>query len=177
MRLYLLGITLLLSKISFCCSCVPLNEIDEQQYNQYSLIFKGKIIKVYEASLQRIILVKVDTYYKGEQKTRTIKITTPRQSGECGIFPKTGESWLMFAYVSRKEFMTNLCTRTKNMNPKSWNYNNVVLTEDLEFLERKLKKTAANNALPKVRARHWNIGYKSLSAVVRAGRFQFCFCS
>ena len=39
------------------------------------------------------------------------------------------------------------------------------------------QRTAANNALPKVRAGHWNIGCKSMSASVRAGRFQFSFCS
>ena len=36
--------------------------------------------------------------------------------------------------------------------------------------------TAPNNALPKVRAGHWNIDCKSLSALVLAGRFQFSLC-
>jgi len=40
-----------------------------------------------------------------------------------------------------------------------------------------LKSLAANNALPKVRAGHWHIGCKSLSALVPAGRFQLSFCN
>jgi hypothetical protein len=31
-------------------------------------------------------------------------------------------------------FYTNLCTRTKNLNPKAWNYNKEKIEADLSFL-------------------------------------------
>lgn len=44
-----------------------------------------------------------------------------------------------------------------------------------KLLERG-EKRSPNNALPKVRAGRWNLNFKSLSTVVRAGPFQFSFC-
>jgi len=87
-----------------------------------------------------MILIKVDTYYKGSQNKDTIKIVSPREAGDCGIFPKVGEHWLMFAYSTGNSFRTNLCTRTKNMNPKAWDYRKNELKDDLDFLENKIKK-------------------------------------
>ena len=86
-----------------------------------------------------MILIKVDTYYKGSQNKDTIKIVSPREAGDCGIFPKVGEHWLMFAYSAGNRFRTNLCTRTKNMNPKAWDYKKDELINDLDFLGNKRK--------------------------------------
>ena len=119
------------------CSCIPLVPIDDKQYNEYNLIVKGKVVNISESQFERSIYIKVDTYFKGKQKDSTVVIKSPSQSGECGIFPEVGEIWLMYAYTSEKAYRTNLCTRTKNMNPKTWNYRKEELKQDLEFLEAK----------------------------------------
>jgi hypothetical protein len=134
MRPYLFIIGLLISYIGNCCSCNHLDKIDDEQYNQYSLILKGKVIKITLSSFERIIFLKVNAYYKGEQNKDIIKIISPRQEGECGILPKVGEYWLMFANTSGNKFRTDLCTRTKNMNPKAWDYKKDELKSDLDFL-------------------------------------------
>ena len=137
MRLCIFLISIFFGQIAYCCSCVPLGVIDEKQYTEYSLIAKGKISKVVEGRFSRTIYLKVDTYYRGDQKERTIKIESPSASSMCGIFPTIGESWLIFAYTFEKTFKTHLCTRTKNMNSKAWDYRGEELKEDLEFLETK----------------------------------------
>jgi hypothetical protein len=133
----LLLFSLLTPKPNYC-SCIPLPPIDEQQYNEYDLIVKGKVAKISLSNSKRSIDVIVETYYKGRQNKTKIKIITPRQEGECGIVPKIGEDWLMFAFVDKNGFRTELCTRTKNMNPKAWDYNKNEITDDIKFLEAKL---------------------------------------
>lgn len=137
MKIFIFLICTLFGQIANCCSCSPLGTIDEKEYNQYNLIAKGKISKVVEGRFKRTIYLKVDTYYKGDKREKTITIESPSESGMCGIFPKVGESWLMFAHTSGKAFKTDLCTRTKNMNPKVWDYKKEELREDLAFLEAK----------------------------------------
>jgi len=103
------------------------------------LILKGKIIKVVEVKNSRLIILKVTTYYKGILESDTATITTPAEGGMCGIIASVGEEWLFFAYGEKYGYKTNLCTRSKNMNPKAWDYNEEELKQDLEFLEDKLK--------------------------------------
>jgi hypothetical protein len=127
---------LLTHKLNFC-SCIPLGTIDEQQYSQYNLIVKGKVTKVSVSQYQRTIYLTVDTYYKGGESLPNIRIKTLRQEGMCGIVPKVGEEWLMFAFAEEKDYRTELCTRTKTMNPKAWDYKKEEIAEDLKFLEDK----------------------------------------
>jgi hypothetical protein len=136
MNLIFLLLILLAQKDDFC-SCIPLGPIDDKQYNEYNIIVKGKVVNVSESQFERTIYLKVDTYFKGKQKDSIVIIKSPSQSGECGIFPKVGEIWLMYAYASEKIYRTNLCTRTKNMNPKAWDYRKDELKQDLDFLEAK----------------------------------------
>jgi len=44
----------------------------------------------------------------------------------------------MFAKAEGKGYRTTLCTRTKNMNPKAWDYRKDEITDDIKFLEAKL---------------------------------------
>jgi hypothetical protein len=110
--------SLLTHKPNFC-SCIPLGPIDEQQYSQYNLIVKGKVTKVTVSQYERTIYLTVKTYYKGGESQPDIRITTLRQEGMCGIVPKVGEEWLMFVLAEEKGYRTELCTRTKTMNPKA----------------------------------------------------------
>jgi hypothetical protein len=121
------------------CSCSPLGPIDDKQYNEYNLNVKGRVTKVLKSNFfEKTIYLKVETYYKGVDSLTTLKITTPSQEGMCGIVPKVGEEWVMFAYAEKKRFSTQLCTRTKNMNPKAWDYNKDEIANDIKFLEEKL---------------------------------------
>jgi hypothetical protein len=120
------------------CSCATLEPIDDQQYNKYNLIVKGRIASISLSNFKRTIDLNVETYYKGGQNKTKIKITTQGQESMCGIVPKVGEEWLMFAYADKKGFRTELCTRTKNMNPNAWDYNKNEISEDIKFLEAKL---------------------------------------
>jgi hypothetical protein len=135
---FLLLFSLLTHKPNYC-SCIPLPPIDEQQYNEYNLIVKGRVAKISLNNFERTIDLIVETFYKGGQNKTKIKIMAPRQEGMCGIVPKVGEEWLMFAYTDKGRFRTELCTRTKNMNPKAWDYNKNEIINDLKFLEAKLK--------------------------------------
>jgi hypothetical protein len=99
---------------------------------------KGKVAKVSVSDFERTIYLTVETFYKGKDGKSTVKIVTPMQEGECGIFPKVGEKWLMFAMAEGKGYRTSLCTRTKNMNPKAWNYRKDEIVDDIKFLEAKL---------------------------------------
>ncbi len=137
MDVFLLLFSLLMQKPNYC-SCIPLGPMDEKQYNEYNLIVKGKVTKVTVHDFERIIYLTVDTYYKGGGSQTKIKITTPKQEGLCGIIPKVGESWLMFTHTNGSDYRTGLCTRTKNMNPKAWNYNKSEIANDIKFLETKI---------------------------------------
>jgi hypothetical protein len=150
--LFFLTILLFNNQIANSCSCIYPGPIDDKQYNEYSLIAKGKIIKVIELKFTRIIHIRLTDIYKGNEKSQIIVIESPSQSGMCGIFPKVGENWLMFAYASGKAYETNLCTRSKNMNPNpnSQDYREEELKKDLIFLKAKRKplKDKSSIALP-----------------------------
>ena len=152
MKYILLFSLLLLSRVTYACSCLPLGKIDEKQYNEYDLIIKGKITKLVEKNFTRIIYIKVDKYFKGKLRVTTIKVESPSQSGMCGIFPKIGEEWLVFASKKDNSFNTSLCTRTKSLNPKAWDYRKEEIDNDLKFLEDKLETTAANKSIAASRA-------------------------
>lgn len=140
MKYTFLLILLLLSSITYSCSCAPQGKIDEKQYAKYDLIIKGKIVKLVENGYTRIIYIRVDTYFKGKLSKKTVKVESPSQEGICGIFPEIGEQWLLFAYKKDNIYNTNLCTRTKNLSPKAWNFRKDEIEDDLKFLEEKLKK-------------------------------------
>ena len=142
MKYFFLFGLLILSQIAYSCSCIPLGPLDDKQYNEYDLIIKGKVVKLIEKQFKRIIYIKVDSYFKGTQKSTTLKIESPRQSGMCGIFPKIGEQWLVFAYKKDNIYNTSLCTRTKTLNPKAWDFRKNEIDEDLKFLKRKTETTA-----------------------------------
>ena len=139
MKYIFLFILLQVNTVTFACSCMPFKKIDEIQCNEYQLIIKGKITKIVEKNFTRIIYIKVERYFKGKINVNTLKVESPSQSGMCGIFPKIGEKWLVFAYKNGSSYSTNLCTRTKNLNPKAWDYRKEEIDEDLKFLENKSK--------------------------------------
>ena len=119
-----------------CCSCRTVDIMDVKVFESYNLICTGIVLKVYEKDLQRIIIMKIDRLYKGSIRTKTVGIYTPRQEGMCGIFPKKGERWLMFAYGRKQYYETNLCTRSKTLNAKDKDYNKNDVESDLNFLEK-----------------------------------------
>jgi hypothetical protein len=134
---------ILLTLISFkglCCSCINFGEINDKVYNSYDIIVKGQIEKVEEGELSRTIYIRIEKEYKGNIKSELISITSPSQSGMCGIFPKIGEVWLMYASKSESIYFTDMCTRTKNMNQNAWNYNKEEIESDLIYLEKRLKQ-------------------------------------
>jgi hypothetical protein len=139
MRIYLVLFILLFSNVAYCCSCVPLGNIDDQQYNKYDAIFTGKVLSIQKKLWMKEITFEIQTLFKGIQKSSKIKITTSAQEGTCGISPKVGEEWLIFAYRENEGFETNLCTRTKSMNKKAWNYNKNELQQDIDYLNQKLR--------------------------------------
>jgi hypothetical protein len=142
MKLYLLILKLLASQACYYCSCPPPPKIDDNEYNSYDLIVSSTILKVSDKGFERTILLKVDTCFKGNNIHGTVEISSPSQEGICAISPKVGEHWLIYANAFGKIFKTNLCTRTKTMNPKAWDYYEEAVKEDLKFLQNKLKNTS-----------------------------------
>ncbi|NCU02406.1 MAG: hypothetical protein GXC73_00320 [Chitinophagaceae bacterium] len=139
MRIFLTLFILLLSSTAYCCSCIPLGEIDDEQYNEYDAIFSGKVVSIKKKQWTKEITFEIQRRFKGIQKLSQITITTSAQEGTCGISPKVGERWLIFAYREKERFQTSLCTRTKSMNKKAWDYNKDELQKDIEFLNRKIR--------------------------------------
>lgn len=107
MKHFLLYSFLFLSQAAYSCTCLSLGTIDKVQYNSYNLIVKGKITNVIDKDFVRFIYIRVDTYFKGKRKAKIIIVESPSQSGMCGIFPKIGEQWLIFA---RKKSMYSTLT-------------------------------------------------------------------
>ena len=141
MSFFLILLSLVIPKPNYC-TCVRLGPIDNKQYNSYNLIAKGKVTKMIEKDFERTIYFTVENYYKGGTNLAEIKITTPKEEGECGIITKKGESWLMFTYANGPDYRTTLCTRTKNMNPQAWDYQKSELLDDIKYLESKLSSNS-----------------------------------
>ena len=135
----LTSILLLFSPKPDFCSCLPLGPIDDQQYNSYSLIFKGKALKDSVVGYERFITFSVEKYYKGAGSSQTLIVSTASESAMCGINPQGGDDWLIFAYGDSNKYTVSLCSRSKNINHKSLEYNKQVIKDDLKFLERKVK--------------------------------------
>ena len=130
------------------CSCLPLDPIDDKQYNSYALIAKGKVVKDTIINYERLMTFEVDTYYKGGGDAKVIEISTASQDAMCGINPGIGDEWLMFAYGSTTKYTTGLCTRSKSIDSKVLEYNKEVIKADLKFLNEKKKMTASQSPQP-----------------------------
>lgn len=139
MRIFLILFILFFSNAAYCCSCEPPGKIDDQQYNKYYAIFTGKIISIQKKQWAKEITFEIRIQFKGILKLSKITITTSAHESTCGISPKVGEEWLIFAYREKEGFQTNLCTRTKSMNKKAWDYNKEELQQDIEYLKQKLR--------------------------------------
>ncbi|WP_207535650.1 hypothetical protein [Desertivirga arenae] len=133
----LLIIFLITSKIASSCKCMALGKIDDKQYDQYELIVKGRIIKVGIEGTKRSISVKVLNCFKGSEKADTVFISTPIDGAACGISPKVGEKWLLFANGSAENYTTSMCTRSKSMSSNAENFNKKEVRSDLKYLKRK----------------------------------------
>lgn len=137
MRIIFLILCLLTFQAANCCTCLSLPRIDNEQYNKYDFIATGIAIRVEDDKWQRFIYLKVEKSYKSEKEKDTVQIISPNTEGECGITPEVGERWLVFAYTKDGKLHTSLCTRTKSMNPKTWNYDKAEIDDDIAFLEKK----------------------------------------
>jgi hypothetical protein len=134
MKLIWTIILLLTFNIGFSCTCENLGKIDKEQFNQYDLIAIGKILSVDFGEFTQKIEVGIHRVFKGKIKKMTIILSTSSQSGMCGIFPKVGEKWLIYANGNNNEFSTDLCTRTQNMTKVNQKEKDVI-KDDLTFLK------------------------------------------
>lgn len=139
MRIYLILFVLVFSNDVYSCSCESHGKMDDQQYNKYDVIFSGKAISIQKKQWMKEITFEVQTRFKGVLKLSKVTITTLAQESTCGISPKVGEEWLIFAYRESEGFQTSLCTRTKSMNKNAWDYNKDELQQDIEYLNQKLR--------------------------------------
>lgn len=135
MKLIWTLVFLLTCNIGLSCTCERLGKIDKEQFNQYDLIATGKILSVGFGEFTQKIEVGIHRVFKGKIKKMTIVLSTSSQSGMCGIFPKIGEKWLIYANGSGYEFSTDLCTRTQNMT-KANEREKEVIKDDLTFLKK-----------------------------------------
>jgi hypothetical protein len=140
MKNILLILFALINLEGLCCSCMDPGKINDEQYNSYDLIVKGEIEKIEDGEWTRIIYIRIEKNYKGSLDSKLVEISSPSQSGMCGIFPEIGENWLIYANNSNGTYSTGLCTRTKRLNDDAWNYNKEEIESDLTYLERRLKQ-------------------------------------
>jgi hypothetical protein len=139
MRLFLFFSSFLISFFAQCCDCIPSGKIDSSQYNEYAIIFTGKVIKIVNNKDGKFIEMRVGTYFKGNLKSNVVRINTPTTESLCGITPRAGERWLIFSYSYKNYFKTDLCTRTKTMQQKKWDYRKEELLNDLDYLKNRRK--------------------------------------
>lgn len=158
MRIAFLLITLLISiPIYPFCSCVELNSLDREEYNNYDLIVRGAVasIDVTEDPLKTITLEVKETY-KGEMSEKRVKISTPRRLSYCGLNIGVDDEWIIYAYEKNGIFQTNICTRSTPVPPRD--FRGERLEEDLKFLkEIKDKNKAALQILNDNRKHFKNI--------------------
>ncbi len=119
----------------YACTCINLGKIDQEQFNEYDLIATGKILAVDFGEHTQKIEVGIHEVFKGKISKMTIVLSSSSQSGMCGIFPKVGEKWLLYANGSHAKFSTSLCTRTKNMT-RANSREKKIIREDLIFLKK-----------------------------------------
>ncbi|MEM7185996.1 MAG: hypothetical protein AAF466_04990 [Bacteroidota bacterium] len=109
--------------------------MDRKQFKEYDLIASGKILHVDFGEFTQTIEVGINTIFKGKVRRMTIVLSSSGQSGMCGIFPKEGEKWLIYAHGKGMEFSTNLCTRTQNMS-RANNREKEMIERDLSYLRK-----------------------------------------
>ncbi|WP_207420306.1 hypothetical protein [Desertivirga brevis] len=114
--------------------------MDDKQFSQYDLIIKGKILKVDTDGMKKKITVKVINYFKGNRQSGPVIVSTPAESAACGISPKEGEKWLIFANGTDENYTTSMCTRSKAISSKAENYNKEEARDDVKFLKKKKSK-------------------------------------
>jgi hypothetical protein len=125
---------------AFSCSCPGLTTIDSTVYNKYSSILIGKILSVDLDTSNSIKLIGVlvkKNFHGTNTKGDTLYIATPLTIGACGLTPKIGESWLLFAVIQGNRLYTNRCSRSGNMDLasyQSFDRKKEQLKKDLEFL-------------------------------------------
>ena len=84
---YIFCALLILSCIAaYSCSCLPLGKINDEQHSKYDLIAKGKITKIDTENYKLVLTVKVNTYYKGKQRNKKIKIQTGKKMFILQVF-------------------------------------------------------------------------------------------
>lgn len=119
------------------CSCGEAGEITEEKYKAYDLVLRGEIVKIEPGEVDKTLIIRVKTLYKGENKSDLLEIKTPSLPGHCGLNAGPGDEWLFFAFSDAGKFSTNICTRSKNLDPDNYRYRfqKEEIENDLLFLE------------------------------------------
>ena len=126
-------ISFLLPKFSFGCDCKIQESTVAEHYKAYDLVVKGKIVKIQAHKRFNVLTIDVEEDFKGVNKNKTIKVSTPNVGPSCGLGVLVGETWLLYAYKSEKKLFTNSCTQCKNLSMFSGNNQENVKSE-LDYL-------------------------------------------
>ncbi|MBD7907866.1 hypothetical protein [Sporosarcina gallistercoris] len=97
------------------CSCIELPSVSEAR-EEADAVFLGIITDIEDLQIQREVTINVREAWKGV-RTKTIKIYTGFNDGDCGLPITIGESYLFYATDGSERnddgFLTsNICTRT-----------------------------------------------------------------
>ncbi len=145
---YIISLLLLFASFkSFACPCQPLGKINDEQYNKYDFIVKGKIAFTVTKGYIKYIVVNVSKSYKGKVKAQKITIITSAVDGLCGIDASEGEDWLFFGSKIEGSYSTDPCTRTKKVHQKAGDPAGEEIKDDLKYLEKKLKTSKKREAI------------------------------
>jgi hypothetical protein len=142
MMKYLILICLLIGvKWGNCCDCNRADELNDYEFNSYSLIITGKIIRIENNKGNIFLVIKVETFYKGDTLNRIIKINNPPEAF-CGLSARIGEKWLIYAYLftykNKTYLRTDICSRSKSFSRRSLCcYLKDEMNADLKFLNNK----------------------------------------
>lgn len=105
-------VSLFLPSAANACSCVPTGT-PRQELAESDAVFSGKVIGVSEESLQKRVILHVDSVWKGVEKSQVL-VETHSQEPACGYPFAEGKRYLVYARVNDQgEFTTTICSRTK----------------------------------------------------------------
>lgn len=115
LSVFLLVWSMPLERKARACSCMELPSVSEAK-EQSDAVFLGMVTDIADVNIQREVTIDVREAWKGVE-TKTIKIYTGFNDGDCGLPIETGESYLFYANDFSEGnddgFLTStICTRT-----------------------------------------------------------------
>jgi hypothetical protein len=107
---------------AWACSCFP-HRSPQEELAESAVVFSGQVIQINNSAQTRgffgseiLLTVTFNVYeiWKGPQENPIVIKTTPN-SASCGFNFEVGQEYLIYAFGSKSNLQTNICTRTTTL--------------------------------------------------------------